>query len=73
MILLFTSVIFLGKMIVTNLRIIWHSMAMPRVNLCKHSITSSLFTIKYLPKIQSLKVTDLMVLCLVLVDFREGV
>ncbi len=24
-----------GRLIVTNLRIIWHSLAIPRINLCK--------------------------------------
>ena len=30
-----------GKLVVSNLRLIWHSMAMPRVNLCKCSTSSS--------------------------------
>lgn len=28
--------IFVGRLLVTNLRIIWHSLALPRVNLCKY-------------------------------------
>lgn len=30
-----------GRLIVTNLRIIWHSMALPKVNLCKYLYTDS--------------------------------
>ena len=28
-------IVFLGRLLVTNLRLIWHSQSMPRVNLCK--------------------------------------
>ena len=34
---------FSGKLLVTNLRIIWHSQAMPRVNLCMHCLFFWLF------------------------------
>jgi len=26
---------FIGRLLVTNLRLIWHSQTMPRINLCK--------------------------------------
>ena len=28
-------ILFIGRLLVTNLRLIWHSQSMPRVNLCK--------------------------------------
>ena len=32
----FSVCLLLGRLLVTNLRIIWHSLALPRVNLCKY-------------------------------------